>query len=70
MSRYVVKFMKKVIGGDHHEVEVCQRWFEIEAKDKSTAAEIAKTKFCETDHLTVWSVHADRIQVANADFPS
>ena len=39
---------------------------EIEAKDKSTAAEMAKTKFCEIDHSSAW----DRIQVANADFPS
>jgi hypothetical protein len=70
MSRYVVKFMKNVVGGDHHEVEVCQRLFEIEAQDKSTAIEIAKRKFCEVEHLSAWSIHADRIQAAKADFPS
>ena len=70
MNRYVVRFMKKVVGGDHRDVEACQRWFEIEAQDESTAVEMAKRKFCETDHLLVWSLHADRIQVSHADFPS
>ena len=70
MSRYVVKFMKNVVGGDRHEVEVCQGLFEIEARDKSTAIEMAKRKFCEIGHLAAWSIHADRIQAAKSDFPS
>ena len=70
MSRYVVRFLKNVVGGDHREVEGCLRWFEIEAEEESTAVEMAKRKFCETDHLSVWSLHADRIEVRHADFPS
>jgi hypothetical protein len=70
MSRYVVRFFKNVVGGRGHEVEACQRWFEIEAADKSAAVEIAKREFCESGHLLVWSVRADRIQVVEADFPS
>ena len=34
------------------------------------AAELAKKKFCEMEALRDWSLHADRIQVKVADFPS
>lgn len=70
MSRYVVKFFKRVLSGNGHEVEVCQRWFEADAPDKAAAIEQAKKKFCDTDRLSCWSAHADRVQAVEADFPS
>ncbi len=70
MKRYLVRFMKRVVGGDGHDVELCQRWFEIDAATEADAIECAKVKFCAMESLKDWSLHADRIQVNDADFPS
>ena len=70
MSRYVVLFMKDVLGGNGREIEVCQSTVEIDASDENQAAELAKQKFCETQKLCEWSLHADRIRIKAADFPS
>ena len=70
MSRFVVRFMKDVLGENGREAEVCQGSLEIEATNESDAKELAKKKFCETQSLCDWSLHADRIQVKVADFPS
>ena len=70
MSRFVVRFMKEVLGENGREAEVCQGSLEIDASDKVDATERAKRKFCETQALRHWSLHADRIQVRQADFPS
>jgi hypothetical protein len=63
MSRYVVFFMKDVLGGNGRQAEICQRSVEIEALNEGHATELAKLKFCETERLCEWSLHADRIQV-------
>ncbi len=70
MSRYVVRFMKDVLGENGREREVCQGSLEIDALTESQATELAKQKFCETQALCDWSLHADRIQIRSADFPS
>ena len=68
MSRYVVRFMKDVLGGNGRQIEICQRAFEIDAANEGQAEELAKLKFCETERLSEWSLRADRIQVqANAE---
>jgi hypothetical protein len=66
MSRYVVLFMKDVLGGNGREIEICQCSLEIDASSESQAAELAKQKFCETERLCEWSLHADRVQVRAA----
>ena len=63
MSRYVVQFMKDVLGGNGREIEICQRMLEIDALDEGQATELAKQMFCESERLCEWSLHADRIQV-------
>jgi len=63
MSRYVVHFMKDVLGGNGRQIEICQRTVEIDALDEGQATELAKQKFCESERLCEWSLHADRIQV-------
>jgi hypothetical protein len=63
MSRYVVRFMKDVLGGNGREIEICQRSLEVDALNEGQAAELAKLKFCETERLCEWSLHADRILV-------
>jgi hypothetical protein len=70
MSRFVVRFMKDVLGENGREAEVCQGSLEIDASSEGQATELAKRKFCEAQALHHWSLHADRIQVSEADFPS
>jgi hypothetical protein len=70
MARYVARFMKNVLGENGHEAEICQRSIEIEAESRGHAAELAKIKFCATENVRDWLLHADRVQVADAEFPS
>ncbi|THD51775.1 MAG: hypothetical protein E8A46_14880 [Bradyrhizobium sp.] len=70
MARYIVQFMKDVLGENGHEAEVCQRSIEIDAADKLHASDLAKVRFCETERLKEWSLHADRVHVIEAEFPS
>ena len=70
MSRFVVSFMKDVLGYNGRQIEVCQKTLEIDAPDEGEATELAKQKFCKSERLCEWSLHADRIQVKVADFQS
>jgi hypothetical protein len=70
MSHFVVTFMKDVLGDNGRRAEICQRILEIDAPTEGEAKEIAKQKFCTTEGLCEWSLHADRIQINPADFPS
>ena len=70
MSRFVVRFMKDVLGDNGREIEICQRSLEVDASTEGQATELAKKKFCETEALCDWSLHADRIQVRETNFPS
>jgi hypothetical protein len=70
MSRFVVRFMKDVLGENGREREVCQGSLEIDATNEGLATEVAKRKFCEQQALRDWSLHADRIRIESADYPS
>ncbi len=70
MSRFVVRFMKDVLGENGRHAEICQSIVEVDAASEGHAAELAKRKFCENQSLCDWSLHADRIQVRPADFPT
>ena len=70
MARYVARFMKDVLGENGHEAEICQRSIEIEAQSRAHAAELAKIKFCETENVKDWFLHADRVRIVDAEFPS
>lgn len=70
MSRYVVLFMKDVLGANGRQCEVCQSSLEVDAADEQDATERAKKKFCHDQALYDWSLHADRIKVRAADFPT
>ncbi|MBI5131209.1 MAG: hypothetical protein HZA66_17345 [Rhodopseudomonas palustris] len=70
MTRYVVRFMKDILGENGRHAEVCQGLLEVEAANSHDASEIAKRKFCEAGRLKEWSLHADRVHVAETDFPS
>ena len=70
MSRFVVRFMKDVLGENGRQAEICQSTVEVDAASEDHATELAKKKFCETQSLCDWSLHADRLHVKKADFPS
>jgi hypothetical protein len=70
MARYIARFMKNVLGENGHEAEICQSSIEIEAPSQAEAAELAKIRFCEREKLKDWSLHADRVQVTDAEFAS
>lgn len=70
MSRFIVRFMKIVLGCNGRQKEICQSCVEVDAVNEAGAAEVAKKRFCEREALKSWSVHADRIEVKAADFPS
>ena len=62
MSRFIIDFMKDVLGENGREQEIRQCTVEVDAANK--------TEFCETQGLSDWSDHADRMQVKEGDFPS
>jgi hypothetical protein len=66
MSRYVVLFMKDVLGGNGRHIEICQSSLEVDAVNENQATELAKQKFCEAKRLREWSLHADRVEVKAA----
>jgi hypothetical protein len=70
MSHFVVSFMKDVLGDNGRQAEICQKIVEIDAPTEGEATEIAKQRFCKAERLCEWSLHADRIRVKSADFPS
>jgi hypothetical protein len=43
---------------------------EIDAASEGVATELAKQRFCKAERLCEWSLHADRIQIKSADYPS
>jgi hypothetical protein len=42
MSRFVVKFMKDVLGENGREAEICQGTLEVDASNEGQATELAK----------------------------
>jgi hypothetical protein len=70
MARYLARFMKDVLGDNGHEAEICQRSIDIEAPCVADAEKLAKTRFCESEHVRDWLLHADRVHVTDAEFPS
>lgn len=70
MARFVVRFMKDVLGDNGHEAEICQCCVDVDAPDVHSAVELAKERFCESEEVLNWSIHADRIEIKAADFPS
>jgi hypothetical protein len=70
MARYVARFLKNVLGDNGREAEICQRSLEVEAVNRAHAVEVAKLRFCETENVKDWLLHADRVQIMEAEFPS
>ena len=67
MARYVARFTKNVLGANGHEAEICQSLIEIEASSPEDATELAKVRFCQTERVGNWLLHADRVHVADVE---
>jgi hypothetical protein len=70
MTRYVVKFFKEVMGDNGHGGEICQGALEVDAANPLDAVERGKREFCGHECLAHWSLHADRVNVAETEYPS
>jgi hypothetical protein len=70
MARYIARFMKDVLGENGHEMEICQRSLEIDAENKAVATDAAMAKFCESEKVRDWFLRADRVLIAESEFPS
>ena len=55
--------MKDVLGENGHEAEICQRSVQVDATDKLNASDLAKVRFCESERVKEWSLHADRVHI-------
>jgi hypothetical protein len=70
MTRYVVKFYKRVMGDNGRNSEVCQGECEVDAANPVEAVERGKSAFCDQARIPHWSLHADRFSVAETEYPS
>ena len=53
MSRFVVRFMKDVLGENGRQAEICQSTVEVDASSEGHATELAKRKFCEPSRYAI-----------------
>jgi len=70
MAHFTVRFLKDVLGDQGQPCEACQRIIDVDARDAVEAVALAAKQFCEFREIRDWSLHADRIDVQPADFPS
>ena len=70
MPRFIVHFIKDVLGDNGQIREVCQSTIEVDAGNAGEAERKAKERFCDIHATHDWSLHADRLNVDPADFPS
>jgi hypothetical protein len=70
MSRFIVRFMKDVLGENGRQQEICQGTFEVDARNQTEARKVAELKFCQSHGVLKWSDHSDRVDVKEGDFPS
>ena len=70
MAHFTVRFLKDVLGDHGQTCEACQRVIDVDARDAVEAAALATQQFCQFCEIRDWSLHADRIDVQPADFPS
>ncbi|MDE5462222.1 hypothetical protein [Bradyrhizobium sp. CSS354] len=70
MPRFIIRFAKDVLGENGQMSEVWQTTIELDARDEREAELMAKARFCDIHGTHDWSLHADRLKVDPADFPS
>jgi hypothetical protein len=70
MPHFVVRFYKNMVGDQGQLCECCQQSIDLDARDETEAAVLGKRQFCAKHAISDWTLHADRIAVEPADFPS
>ena len=70
MPRYIARFYKHVLGENGHVGDICQCVADLDVLDNAQAIDDAKRKFCQMHGVHDWTLHADRLEVKPADFPS
>ena len=70
MSYFVVRFLKNMVGDRGQLCEACQHTIDVDARDEDEASRLAKLEFCALRAVSDWTLHADRVDVKPADFPS
>lgn len=70
MSRFIIRFMKDVLGENGQVCEICENTIELDAANAQEAEHTAKEQFCAMHGTREWFLHADRVRVDPADFPS
>ncbi|MFK4506592.1 hypothetical protein ACVIW2_000418 [Bradyrhizobium huanghuaihaiense] len=70
MAHFTIRFLKNVIGDQGKSCEGCQCIVDVDARDAAEATLLAQQQFCERHAIRDWSLHADRIDIQPADFPS
>jgi hypothetical protein len=70
MPRFIVRFVKDVLGDNGLVRAVGQATVEIDARNEREAEQQAKQRFCDMHATHDWSLHADRLKVDSIDLPS
>ena len=70
MTRYVVKFFKEVLGDNGHQAEICQGALEVDAANSARCCRTRQARILRSKQLAHWSLHADRVSVAETEYPS
>jgi hypothetical protein len=70
MPRFIVRFVKDVLGDNGLVRAVGQATVEIDARNEREAEQQAKQRFCDMHATHDWSLHADRLKVESIDLPS
>lgn len=70
MSRFIGRFYKYVLGDSGRGDDVCQCTVDLDAVNEARAKDVAKQKFCDLHGSDDWTLHADRVEIKPADFPS
>jgi len=70
MPRFIVRFVKDVLGENGQVRAVSQATMEIDARNEREAEQKGKQRFCDMHATHDWSLHADRLKVDSIDLPS
>jgi len=62
MPAFRIKFLKRVCDATGHETIICQRAFEVKARDQDEAIDRAKDCFTVAEAASAWWLRADRIE--------
>jgi hypothetical protein len=70
VPRYLAKFTKNVLSDTGHQATITQRSFDVDARNREEATQLAKKRFCDLERIKDWSSHADNLVIEEADFLS